>query len=122
MMEVTSYGELERQTPEGDTGHPLGDLCAKLRHWPKQGSQGEQVKPTWFHSGSQNIATTMCFGEWLDCGLCVVQHHVRQRSVREKPSPSWLQLQGRLGSTDGTIGVRGEDQPVGLEQRRLIIN
>ena len=41
------------------------------------------------HSSSQNIATTMCFGEWLDCGLCVVQHHVRQRSVREKPSPSW---------------------------------
>ncbi|KAL5517291.1 hypothetical protein EMCRGX_G002815 [Ephydatia muelleri] len=38
-MEVTSYGELERQTPEGDTGHPLGDLCAKLRHWPKPGSQ-----------------------------------------------------------------------------------
>ena len=28
--------------------------------------------------------------------------------------------QGRLGSTDGTIGLRGEDQPVGLEQRRLI--
>ena len=89
MMEVTSCGELERQTPEGDTGHPLGDLCAKLRHWAKPGSQGEQVKPTWLHSSSQNIATTMCFGEWLDCGLCVVQHHVRQRSVREKPSPSW---------------------------------
>ena len=45
MMEVTSCGELDRQTPEGDTGHPLGDLCAKLRHWPKLGSQGEQVKP-----------------------------------------------------------------------------
>ena len=89
MMEVTSCGELERQTPEGDTGHPLGDLCAKLRHWPKPGSQGEQVKPTWLHSSSQNIATTMWFGKWLDCGLCVVQHHVRQRSVREKPSPSW---------------------------------
>ena len=89
MMEVTSCGELERQTPEGEAGHPLGDLCAKLRHWPKPGSQGEQVKPTWLHSSSQNIATTMCFGEWLDCGLCVVQHHVRQRSVREKPSPSW---------------------------------
>ena len=105
MMEVTSWEELERQTQEGDTGHPLGDLCAKLRHWPKLGSPGEQVKPTWLHSSSQNIATTMCFGEWLDCGLCVVQHHVRQRSVREKPSPSWLQLQGRLGSTDGTIGL-----------------
>ena len=89
MMEVTSCGELERQTPEGDTGHPLGDLCAKLRHWPKPGSQGEQVKPTWLHSSSLNIATTMWFGECLDCGLCVVQHHVRQRSVREKPSPSW---------------------------------
>ena len=89
MMEVTSCGELARQTPEGEAGHPLGDLCAKLRHWPKPGSQGEQVKPTWLHSSSQNIATTMWFGEWLDCGLCVVQHHVRQRSVREKPSPSW---------------------------------
>ena len=89
MMEVTSCGELKRQTPEGEAGHPLGDLSAKLRHWPKPGSQGEQVKPTWLHSSSQNIATTMCFGEWLDCGLCVVQHHVRQRSVREKPSPSW---------------------------------
>ena len=44
---------------------------------------------TWLHSSSQNIATTMWFCEWLDCGLCVVQHHVRQRSVREKPSPSW---------------------------------
>ena len=89
MMEVTSCGELERQTPEGEAGHPLGDVCAKLRHWPKPGSQGEQVKPTWLHSSTQNIATTMYFGEWLDCGLCVVQHHVRQRSVREKPSPSW---------------------------------
>ena len=89
MMEVTSCGELERQTPEGEAGHPLGDLCAKLRHWPKPGSQGEQVKPTWLHSSTQNIATTMWFGEWLDCGLCVVQHHVRQRSVREEPSPSW---------------------------------
>ena len=89
MMEVTSCGELERQTPEGEAGHPLGDVCARLRHWPKPGSQGEQVKPTWLHSSTQNIATTMCFGEWLDCGLCVVQHHVRQRSVREKPSPSW---------------------------------
>ena len=88
-MEITSYGELERQTPEGDTGHPLGDLCAKLRQWPKPGSPGEQVKPTWLHSSTQNIAMTMRFGEWLDCGLCVVQHHVRQRSVREKPSPSW---------------------------------
>ena len=47
VMEVTSCGELERQTPEGGSGHPLGDLCAKLRHWPKPGSQGEQVKPTW---------------------------------------------------------------------------
>ena len=89
MMEVTSCGEMERQTPEGEAGHPLGDLCAKLRHWPKPGSLGEQVKPTWLHSSSQNIATTMWFGEWLDCGLFVVQHHVRQRSVREKPSPSW---------------------------------
>ena len=74
MMEVTSCGEMERQTPEGEAGHPLGDVCAKLRHWPKPGSPGEQVKPTWLHSSSQNIATTMCFGEWLDCGLCVVQH------------------------------------------------
>ena len=89
MMEVTSCGELERQIPEGEAGHPLGDLCAKLRHWPKPGSPGKQVKPTWLHSSSQNIATTMWFGEWLDCGLCVVQDHVRQRSVREKPSPSW---------------------------------
>ncbi|KAL5517250.1 hypothetical protein EMCRGX_G002755 [Ephydatia muelleri] len=39
-MEVTSCGELERQTPEGEAGHPLGDLCAKLRHWHKLGSQG----------------------------------------------------------------------------------
>ena len=62
MMEVTSCGELERQTPEA--GNPLGDLCAKLRHWPKPGSPGEQVKPTWLHS---SIAMTVCFGEWLDC-------------------------------------------------------
>ncbi|KAL5508918.1 hypothetical protein EMCRGX_G004181 [Ephydatia muelleri] len=40
-MEVTSCGELERQTPEGDTDHPLGDLCAKLRHW--LGSQAPQT-------------------------------------------------------------------------------
>ena len=62
MTEVTSCGELERQTPEA--GNPLGDLCAKLRHWPKPGSPGEQVKPTWLHS---SIAMTVCFGEWLDC-------------------------------------------------------
>ena len=53
MMEVTSCGELERQTPEGEAGHPLGDLCAKLRHWPKPGSQGEQVKPTQVHKTLQ---------------------------------------------------------------------
>ena len=90
MMEVTSCGELERQTPEGDTGNPLGDLCAKLRHWPKPGSPGEQVKPTWLHS---SIAMTVCLvNGWIvrrEDLLCVVQHHVRQRSVRETPSPSW---------------------------------
>ena len=93
MMEVTSYGELERQTPEGEACHPLGDLCAKLRHWPMPGSPGEQVKPTWLHSSSQNIATTMWFGEWLDCGLCVVQHQQGQPWHRMR----WYSLGTRCG-------------------------